>query len=71
MITTRWIVHCDECGYLMQSEYPGQWVPEKDHAYRFHHKRDALSVIAQYLPSSRERLRVEPVMKHQEEIVFN
>lgn len=71
MITTRWIVHCDECGYLMQSEYPGQWAPEKDHAYRFHHKRDALSVVGQYLPSSRERLRVEPVMKHQEEIVFN
>ncbi len=71
MITTRWIVHCERCGYLTQPQYPAQWVPERNQAYRFHHKRDALSVVALYSPSSRERLRVEPVTKHQEEIVFD
>jgi hypothetical protein len=71
MITTRWIVHCGVCGYLEQPEYPAQWVPEKDHAYRFHHKRDAMGVVAQYSPNTRERLLVEPVRKHQEDIVFD
>ena len=45
MITTRWIVHCGVCGYLERPEYPAQWVPEKNHAYRFRHKRDAMGVV--------------------------
>jgi phage terminase large subunit GpA-like protein len=42
MITTRWIVHCETCGYLLRPEYPAQWMPDKDASYQFHHKREAL-----------------------------
>ncbi len=71
MITTRWIIHCEACGYLTQPQYPAQWAWERDHAYRFHRKREALSVFAQYTRSNQERLQVEPVTKHQEETVFD
>ncbi len=61
MITTRWIVHCDTCGYLLRPEYPAQWMPDKDESYRFHHKREALRVVAEYSRNLREHMFVEPV----------
>jgi hypothetical protein len=61
MITTRWIVHCETCGYLLRPEYPAQWMPDKDASYQFHHKREALRVIEQYSREVRKSMLVEPV----------
>lgn len=61
MMITRWVVHCDVCGYLKWPEYPAQWAPDRHDAYRFHHKRDALGVVAVYLRTARQHLFVEPV----------
>ncbi len=62
MITTRWIVHCDSCGYLLRPEYPAQWVPGRDDSYRFHRKREALRVVSEYSRNVREHMFVEPVI---------
>lgn len=61
MIMTRWIVHCDACGYLLRPEYPAQWMPSRDESYRFHHKREALRVVAEYSRNVREHMFVEAV----------
>ncbi len=60
MITTRWIIHCEMCGYLLRPEYPARWTRDKYSAYRFDHKREALSVVAEYSSNIREWLIVEP-----------
>ncbi len=61
MLTTRWIVHCGMCGYLMQPEYPAQWGPDRWNAYRFHHKREALCAVTEYSRPVREFLVIEPL----------
>ncbi len=59
MITTRWIVHCDTCGYLLRPEYPAQWVPGRNNSYQFRHKREAIRVISEYSRNVREHMFVE------------
>ena len=67
-MTTRWVVHDQSWGYLLRPEHPTQWSTDKEQAYRFRHKRDALRVIAQFAPKTRERFLVEPL---EEEVVFD
>ncbi len=61
MITVRWIVHCSGCGYLTRPEYPAQWSPDPSSAYRFHHKREAACVVAEYSHTARKWLHIEPL----------
>ncbi len=61
MITTRWIIHCETCGYMLRPEYPAEWIPDKDASYRFHHKREALQVVEEYSREVRKGMFVEPV----------
>ncbi len=70
MITTRWIVHCEVCGYLCRPEYPAEWTPDRNDSYRFHHKREALRVITEYSSESRKRMFVEPV-RSEKEVIFD
>ncbi len=68
-VTTRWIVHCQTCGYyLLRPEYPAQWIPDRNNSYRFHHKREAVSVIAEYSRNVRENMVVEPVHSQKDAI---
>jgi hypothetical protein len=60
MIRTRWIIHCEMCGFLLRPEYPAQWMPHRLDSYRFHHKRDAIRVIAEYSRNVREHMFIEP-----------
>jgi hypothetical protein len=61
MIKTRWIVHCDSCGYLLDSAYPAQWAPDRSEAHNFHHKKEAVAAVQQYSRYVREHLLVEHV----------
>ncbi len=70
MITTRWIIHCETCGYLLRPEYPGQWIPDRNDSYRFGHKREALRVITEYSPEARKRMFVEPVYSERD-VIFD
>lgn len=68
-IMTRWIVHCETCGYyLLRPEYPAQWIPDRNNSYRFRHKREAMHVIAEYSPNVRENMVVEPVHSQKDAI---
>lgn len=68
MLVTRWIVHCDSCGYLLRPEYPSQWVATREEAYSFHHKREAATVVLEYSRGVREHLFVEPVYSEKDAI---
>ncbi len=68
MLVTRWIVHCDSCGYLVRPEYPSQWVATRDDAYNFHRKREAATVVQEYSRGVREHLFVEPVYREKDAI---
>lgn len=68
---THWIVHDLSWGYLLHPEYPTQWSANMDVAHRFRHKRDALKVIAQFAPKTRERLLIEPLHKEVSEVLFD
>ena len=70
MITTRWIVHCATCGYLLRPEYPAQWIPDRDNSYAFRHKREALRVVAEYSPNVRVQMIVEP-MHSEKDMIFD
>jgi hypothetical protein len=71
MIITRWIIHCDECGYLLRQEYPTEWASEKERAYQFRHKREAAGAIEAYSQPVREHLRVEPCCKRRADVIFD
>ncbi len=67
-MTTRWIIHDLSWGYLLRPEYPTAWGTDKDQAYRFRHKRDALRIIASFAPETRKRFLIEALRR---EVVFD
>ena len=70
-MATRWIVHDMNWGYLSRPEHPTEWGADKGRAYRFRHKRDALSAIARFAPRTRERFLVEPLQVEMHEVLFD
>jgi hypothetical protein len=71
-MSTCWIIHDVSWGYLLHPEYPTEWSTDRGQAHRFRHKRDALRVVAQFAPKTRERLLVEPLLlKEKEGVLFD
>ncbi len=68
MLVTRWIVHCDTCGYLLSPEYPSEWETNREDAYKFHHRREARGVVQQYSRDVRAHLVVEPMNENKDAI---
>lgn len=68
MITTRWILHCETCGYLSRPEYPGQWIAERTGSFKFRHKRDAIRAVTSYSPANRQLMAVEPLHSSKDDV---
>ncbi len=68
---TRWIVHDPSRGYLRRPDSTREWVANKNNAYLFRHKRDAVRAIANLARDTQEQFLVEPLQQEEHEVIFD